>query len=564
MPPERAGAGDPGEHFERGRACQDAGRTAEAVAHYLHAVALDPACGPAHYNLGLILHEQGRFEEAAAAFARAAPAGPHAAAALNNQGVALQALGRTAEALASYAAAARQDPRYAPAPANAGRLLFAAGRWAEAEACFRRAAAADPRSADHRHHLGLCRHKLRDLDGAERCYAEALALEPSHRAAHVDMGNVWLDRGDRGAMAAWYRRALALEAAGASDYVNVGRMFQDAGRDDEALACYAEALARDADHAAAHFGRAQVLLARGDFPAGWPEYEWRFRLPDWRRGYPHRLAAPRWHGARFDGRTLLVHCEQGLGDAIQFARYLPRVKARGGTVILEAPEPLKRLFERLPGVDALTAFSGASPPACPHDLQVPLLSLPGIFGTTISTIPAEVPYLRSAPEAADRFRRRLEKGAVCVGIVWAASGWTRGLAAKSCRLVDFDPLAGLRGVALYGLQKGAAAAEAAACPPAWRFENWGEAFADLADTAAAVAALDLVVSVDTAVAHLAGAMGKPVWVLLPFCADWRWLRDRSESPWYPTMRLFRQEKNGDWAGVFMRVRAALRSRLPAR
>lgn len=557
MRPERARAAGPGEHFDRGQACQRAGRAAEALAHYLQAVALDPACGPAHYNLGILHHEAGRFEEAAAAFARAAQAGPHVAAALNNQGVALQALGRAAEALASYAAAADSDPRHAPAHANAGRLLFAAGRWEEAGACFRRAADADPRSADHRHHLGLCLHKLGDLDGAERCYAEALALEPAHRAAHIDMGNVWLDRGDCGAMAAWYRRALALAASTSSDYVNVGRMFLDAGRDDEALACYAEALARNAEDAEAHFGRAQVLLAQGNFPAGWPEYEWRLRLPDWGRGYPHRLAAPRWDGGRLDGRTLLVHCEQGLGDAIQFVRYLPCVKARGGRVILEAPAPLLPLFRRIPGVDAVTAFSPQTPPPIPYDQQVPLLSLPGIFATTLSAIPAAVPYLSAESRSIARWRRRLRPAAIQVGLVWAASNWTRGLAAKSCRLLDFEPLAHLPAVALYGLQKGAAEAEAAAVPAAWRIENWGSEFADFGDTAAAVAALDLVISVDTAVAHLAGALGRPVWTLLSFPADWRWLRARVDSPWYPTMRLFRRERDGTWADVIAAVSAAL-------
>lgn len=564
MPPETPAA-TAALLFAAGKAFEESGRLTEALESYRSAAAVDPGCGAAFYNLGVLLHATGRFEEAAAVFARAAALGPHAAAAWNNCGVALQALGRTAEALASYAAAAREDPAYATAHANLGRLLFAAGRWEEAAASFQRAAAAEPDAADHRHHLGLCRHKLRDLDGAERCYAEALARDPRHRAAHIDMGNVWLDRGDYGAMGAWYRRALALGGAEASDFVNVARMFQDAGREEEALACYAEALARDGELAEAHVGRGQLLLARGAFSEGWPEFEWRLRLPDWpRRGYPHRLAAPRWEGDRFEDQTLLVYCEQGLGDAIQFVRYLPRVKARGGgRVVLEAPAPLAPLFRRLPGVDAVTVFAPDTPPAVAHDRQVALLSLPRIFGTTLADIPAAIPYLSAEPGEIARWRRRLRPAALQVGVVWAASGWTRGLAVKSCRLGDFEPLARIAGVALYGLQPGAAAQEAAAAPAAWRFQNWGTEFRDFSDTAAALAALDLVVTVDTAVAHLAGAMGRPVWTLLPFPADWRWLRGRRDSPWYPTMRLFRQARRGAWAPVFESVAAELMLRRPA-
>jgi tetratricopeptide (TPR) repeat protein len=364
-------------------------------------------------------------------------------------------------------------------------------------------------------------------------------------------------------MAEWYRKALDLAPADAAAFANVGRMFQDQGRLAEAMECFDAALTKNPEDADAHFSRAGVLLAQGRWPEGWAEYEWRFRRADWKNAYPHRLRAPRWDGSRFERKTLLVHCEQGFGDAIQFVRYLPAVKDRGGTVLVEAPAPLIPLFRRAGGIDALLETSESRTPAAQYDLQVPLLSLPGIFSTTPETVPAEIPYLSADPGKASEWAQRIAGGQVKVGIVWGASNWNRALAGKSCRLVDFMALLSVPGVRLYGLQKGPAAQEARAVPAETGFLNLGEEFEDFADTAAAIAPLELVVSVDTAVAHLAGAMGKPVFLLLPFSTDWRWMESRDDSPWYPTMRLFRQKVNGDWSGVFGRVRREL-TRWPRR
>lgn len=551
-------------HFALGKTYQDMGRLAEALTCYARAAQLDPGCAPAHYNKGLILMQTGRHEDAVEAFQLAVRSDSGIPPAYNNLGIALQELGRGAEALGAFEQAVEMDPGYAQAHCNAGRLLFGAERWEEARARFQQAAASDPGHAAAWHGLGLCFQKMRDLDSAGRCYEKALALKPDYHAAAIDMGNVCLDRGDFCGMADWYRRALDFTSADAADFLNVGRMYQDQGRLDDALECIEAALGRDPESVAAHFNRAAILLAQGEWTQGWKEYEWRFRHPDRQNAYPHRLPAPRWDGRSFGGRTLLVHCEQGLGDSIQFARYLPLVKDRGGTVLFEMPAALKPLFENLPGMDEALVFSPAAMTTRRFDLQVPLLSLPGIFNATVEDLPGAVPYLKADPGRTAAWAPRLSAGRLKVGIVWAASGWNQALARKSCRLSDFLPLAALPGVRLYGMQKGPAASEAAEIPDGIAFANLGEQFADFADTAAVIANLDLVISVDTAVAHLAGAMGKPVWVLLPFCSDWRWLLNRDDSPWYPTMRLFRQPKRGDWQEVFMQVSDRLIRRIGLR
>ena len=367
------------------------------------------------------------------------------------------------------------------------------------------------------------------------------------------MGNIYLDRGDLPEMAAWYRKALELAPDNTEALVNVGRMLRDQGRWEEALACYDKALQRDPGHVESHFSRALIYLTLGRFREGWKAYEWRLQMADWsRKAYPHRLRMPCWNGEPFIGRTLLVHHEQGFGDTLQFIRYLPMVQARGGTVLLEVPASLRSLLKGIPGADEIMELSPAGPPQREFDLHVPLLSLPGLFGTTLESIPAQVPYLSANSEKVAAWGKRIGGSSFKVGIVWSGSTWNAKLADKSCPISLFLTLAGTPGARLVGLQKNPASNDLAAAA-AEGIQNYGDEFADFSDTAAAIANLDLVISVDTAAAHLAGAMGKPVWVLLPCVADWRWLLNREDSPWYPTMRLYRQPRPGAWDEIFRRL-----------
>ncbi|MHC4568697.1 MAG: glycosyltransferase family 9 protein [Planctomycetota bacterium] len=334
------------------------------------------------------------------------------------------------------------------------------------------------------------------------------------------------------------------------------------------------------DYAEAHWNQGIVYLSKGSFQEGWREYDWR-RKTDWHvSAYPHSHRKPRWNGESFVGRRLLVHCEQGMGDCIQFVRYLPQVKALGGTVIFEAWKSLHGLLRDFDGIDELEELSFDTQTQAQFDAHVSIMDLPGLFGTSEYTIPASVPYIHSDPVKVAHWRQKLAGPDLKVGIVWAGSARHSNDHNRSCRSEHLGRLAQTDGVRLYSLQKGVPARQAnemsfvsrasrprtAGCKPAAAstsqpepsVPNLGEQFQDFTDTAAAIEGLDLVISVDTAIVHLAGAMGKPVWVLLAYAPDWRWMLDRTDSPWYPTMRLFRQKQWGHWDSVFRVVGQELR------
>jgi tetratricopeptide (TPR) repeat protein len=544
--------------FSLGKAWQDMGKTEAAAACYRRTIALSPSCTPAYFNMGGLLLATNRFAEALEVLRTATDIEPGFAEAHNNLGIALQGLGRFPEAAASFQRAAGLQPAYLEAHCNAGRALFALERWDEAMVFFRAALALKPNHVPALHNLGLCFHKQRNLVQAEECYRKVLTLHPHHLQAHFDLGNICLDRGDLEGMAAWYRRALPYVACKSDHLLNISRILQSLERWEKALGCIDESLAHDPRHAEAHFDRALILLRTGRFQTGWKEYEWRFQRANWQKGYPHRIPCQRWDGSYFPGKTLLVHGEQGFGDTLQFARYLPLVKQRGGTVIFEAQPPLCGLLRALPVVDEVVPLTAAAPTSRPFDFYIPLLSLPGIFDTTLESIPCEIPYIHADACKTGAWNNRLAADRLRVGIVWAGSVWHVRDSTRSCGLEPFLCLAKIDGVQLVGMQKGPAAQAATVPAPHLPVVNYGEELQDFSDTAALVAALDLVISVDTAVVHLAGAMGKPVWVLLSHAADWRWLLSRDDSPWYPTLRLFRQGRNEPWAAVLERVAADLR------
>jgi tetratricopeptide (TPR) repeat protein len=539
-------------HFSLAKTLHDLGRRREALLEYRRTLALRPDCAEAYFNMGLLLWETDRPQAAAEAFQQAVCLAPGLAPAHNNLGIALRSLGRHDEASVCFEQAIRENPDYSEAWCNAGRLRFEQQRWDDAIACFEKALALKPNSAPTLHNLGLCHHKKNNLDRAEMYYRKALALVPDHHRVHIDLGNICLDRNDRAGMIEWYGRALALTPGDAEAFLNVARMLRDASRLDEALVLYEQALALDPENIEAHFSRGLIRLTQGRYPEGWPDYEWRRRRAEWIKAYPHRLSSPCWAGEPFVGRTLLVHHEQGLGDTLQFVRYLPLAKARGGKVLLEAPRALRSLLRQAAGADEILELSPNAPSRVPHDLHIPLLSLPGLCGTTSANVPAQIPYLFADPAQSVAWAERLDPLRLNVGIVWSGSAWTARLAEKSCHLRYFLGLTTIPGIRWYALQKEAPAAELAAAIAAG-ISVWGPQFSDFSDTAAAVAVLDLVISVDTAAAHLAGAMGKPVWVLLGPRPDWRWMLGRTDSPWYPSMRIYRQSPLGSWQEVFVQV-----------
>jgi tetratricopeptide (TPR) repeat protein len=354
------------------------------------------------------------------------------------------------------------------------------------------------------------------------------------------------------------RAALRLQGGPSEAYMALGLTLREQRRLGEAADVLQDGVRQAPDDALLHFNHALVLLEAGRYAEGFAEYEWRWRLPEFQARRTD-FGRPAWDGGDPRGRTILVHTEQGLGTNVQFIRYAPLVAARGGKVVLLCPPGLAPLLQTVEGVAAVIPNGQPLPP---FDLHAPMASLPRLLGTTFDTIPARVPYLAADPARVATWRERLAADGPTgfrVGLIWA--GNQKPDPARTCPLSAFAPLARMTGVQFYSLQKGDTAVEARRPPEGLALLDLSDALHDFADTAAAIANMDLIISVDTSVAHVAGALGKPVWTLLPYLADWRWGVDRADSPWYPTMRLLRQAKQGEWAGVLEGVAGDLRARV---
>ncbi|MCP5364302.1 MAG: glycosyltransferase family protein [Hyphomicrobiales bacterium] len=395
------------------------------------------------------------------------------------------------------------------------------------------------------------------IDSAIAAYRRALALQPEYPEALSNLAVALRTAGRHGEAREHCEQAIAVKPGHVSAYVNYGLVLSDLGRYQDALAAYDRALAIDPRHAAARADRAVLLLLLGRFAEGWSEYEWRWRTPGFTT--PRRdFSAPMWDGTPLDGRTLLIHAEQGIGSAIQFSRFC-RLAANGGGVVLECQPSLRRLFELSfkDGPVSQVVAKGQQLPMC--DLHVPMMSLPHVLGTTLETIPADVPYLRADPADQARWAHRLrDVPGPRVGLVWAGNPLHGNDQNRSMPASAFGPLiVNSPQATFFSLQVGPSAGVGMFADGTVR--DLAPELTDFADTAAVLDTLDLVISVDTAVAHLAGALGKPVWLMIPSVPEWRWLLAREDSPWYPTMRLFRQDRAGDWAGVVDRVSSALRT-----
>jgi tetratricopeptide (TPR) repeat protein len=535
--------------FAEAVALHGRGRLEEAAGLYEQALRHDPKHFEALHFLGLVRSRQGRYGEAQKLIRKALNQAPDSAEANRSLGMALAAEGRHEEAMARYAKALALKPDFAEARNNLGIALAELGRHDAAIAEYRRALALQPDHAAASANLGLSLAALERHQEAISCYQAALARRPELVEAALNLGNAYfaLNRLDEAEAA--YERAIAIAPGYAEAHNNLGRALEARNRHEAALRCYAKAVELAPGYAGAQWNLALAHLALGDFAEGWPRYEWRFK-----DGVPLRaLPQPLWRGEEIAGRTILVHAEQGFGDLLQVARYLPLLAQRGARILLEAPPPLLPLLENLAGV------AGLFPPGetlADFDCHVPAMSLPGAFGTTLATIPAGIPYLATPAERVRRWQRELDRLAPPrIGIAWAGSATNRNDRNRSLPLALLRPFFELPGASFVSLQKELRPGDAALLDAQPGIARLGERFADFADAAAVIDGLDLVVAVDTAVAHLAGALGRPVAILLPFSAEWRWLRARPDSPWYPTARLFRQPTPGDWAAVVAALRA---------
>jgi predicted O-linked N-acetylglucosamine transferase (SPINDLY family) len=431
-----------------------------------------------------------------------------------------------------------------------GIKLIEQGRLHEALASFREAVHLRPDNAEALNNLGAALKLQEQFDEAIARYRKALQLKPDFPEAYSNLGNVLRLLGRPGEAVESFQHALRLKPNYAEAQNNLSNALKDQGMVNEALAGYERALELKPDYVEAHLDRAVTWLLLGDFEKGWTEFEWRWQYKDFP---PRPFRQPRWDGAPLGGRRILLHAEQGLGDTIQFIRYAASVKERGGRVIVECQPPLLRLLAGCAGIDELIG-QGAMLPT--FDVHSPLFSLPYVFRTSMTTIPVKIPYLFADPGLTEQWRREL----ACVrdfkvGICWQGNPrhtWDR---LRSISLGQFAPLARLDGVQLFSLQKGPGSEQIkeAVFPITDLASRFDEARGPFMDAAAVMKNLDLVISADTSVAHLAGALGVPVWIALPFLPDWRWLLEREDSPWYPTVRLFRQTNRGSWQEVFERI-----------
>ena len=541
--------------YNQGKALKESGRPAEALASYDRLLALAPGNADGHFSRGNVLAELKRFDEALQSYDHALALRPQHIESITNRGSMLQALKRLPEALESLDRALTLHPRNAETLAKRAAVLAALSRFTEASADYEAALALRPDNAAILNGLGNTLASVGQYEEAIATYDRALAARPHYAEAHNNKGSA-LKRRDRFDEAlASFEQALGIAPDYAEAHFNRGVTLADLMRFDEALACYGKALAVRPDYAEAHFNEATLRLLLGDY-RGWEKYEWRKReqIANSQQAFPQ----PVWSGNEpLEGKTILLHAEQGMGDTIQFARYAPLVAAKGGRAVLRVPRALQSLMRTLAGAPEVVSRDDPLPA---FDVHCSLLSLPLAFGTDAATIPATVPYVSALPDRVIDWSERLElamAGDVRVGLAWSGNAAHKNDRNRSIAFDRLAPALDVAGVKFVVLQTDLRAGDADAIRDHPNVMHFGDAHRDFADTAALIATLDLVISVDTAVAHLAGALGKPVWVLLPLMPDWRWMIGRDDSPWYPTARLFRQEARGDWGGVIAPVATEL-------
>jgi tetratricopeptide (TPR) repeat protein len=510
---------DPAALTRRGNDLLAKRQLAEALDCFDRALAQTPDAPEPHNNRGIVLRLMGRAEDALGSLDRAIALRPDFAEAYDNRGHVLRDLNRADEALDSHDRAIALKPDLADPHCNRGHVLLGLGRTDEAMACFERAIALRPNFAEAFNNRAIGRRTLHDLAGAFDDFSRAVRMRPDYVEAWSNLGNLASEQGDYPQSVAFYRRAIALNP----------------------------------DYADAHRNLGLCHLLNGHFAAGWEENEWRWACRSQRR-YKRNFAQPLWRGAEpLRGRTILLHSEQGLGDTIQFCRYAKAVADRGARVLLEVEPPLVELLA-IEGVAQVIA-KGAPLPG--FDLHCPLLTLPLALGTEPATIPSARRYLGSDGGRAAGWVRRLgPRRRPRVGLVWSGNPAHANDDNRSIPLAEFATIGSQR-VDLISLQPTIRDGDRAALAAHPRILDFGAELRTFADTAALCDQLDLVISVDTAVAHLAGALGKPVWILLPAYPDWRWLRDRSDSPWYPSARLYRNESRQSWSALLARLHADL-------
>jgi len=542
-------------HFNRGVTLQELNRFDEALESYDHAIHMDPDYPHTHSNRGLILQELKRLDEALESYDRAISINSDYAHIHSNRGLILQDLKRIEEALESFDQAIRINPYYAEAYSNRGIALQALWRFEEALESFDQAIRINPYYAEAYSNRGLTLKELKRLDEALESYDQAILIKPDYVEAYSNRGLILqeLKRFDEALES--YGRAINIKPDYADGYYNRGVTLQELKRLDEARASYDKAISIKPYFVSAHLNLSLCNLLSGNFKDGWQGYEWRMKAEDICTTEVRNFSQPLWLGTEsLKDKTILLYTEQGLGDTIQFCRYVSLVAGLGAKVLLEVQRPLVKLLRDLDGVNQIVAIGDALPE---FDYQCPLLSLPLAFRTELQTIPPISQLITSDPENVAKWQTRLgEKCNPRVGLVWSGNTEHKNDHNRSLYLTELLPHLPSN-VDYVCLQKELRDIDKVALEKNSHIQFYGDALEDFTDTAALCDLMDVVISVDTSVAHLAGTLGKPTWVLLPYSPDWRWLLDRDDSPWYPSAKLYRQEKIGDWDSPLANVKADL-------
>ena len=557
-------------------------RLEEAIDVYYQALEIQPDSVGIYNNLGVVLHKQGKWEKAVEAYQKAIQIQPDFIEAYNNLGNLLEEEGRYGEAIDVYYQALEIQPDSVGIYNNLGVALHKQGEWEKAVEAYQKAIQIQPDFVEGHNNLGVVLEKKGELDAAVRAHHQALRIQPDFADAHRNLGDVLQKQGRWEKAVEAYQKAVQIQPDYVAAYNNLGIIWQKQGKLEQAIQVYHKTLVIRPNYPQAHNNLANTLKEQGklkqavqayhkaieinpgyadahknlgialllqsEFQQGWREYEWRLKSDDLCIGNRDQT---RWDGSSLNGKTILLYAEQGFGDTIQFIRYAHLLAEYDTEIIVECQPELLKLFKNIDIIKKLITVGESSPN---FDVHASLLSLPGILGTDLESIPAEIPYLYAKPGSytdlspCSKFK---------VGIVWAGALKHPNDNNRSVELPQFSVLFDREACQFYSLQVGKRRDDIIRYNYSYTVIDLGVNFTSFFDTAAAILELDLVISVDTAVAHLAGALGKPVWILLPFIPDWRWLLKREDTPWYPRMRLFRQTDTRDWAEVLQKVRLAL-------
>jgi len=541
-------------------AAHQAGKFAEAEALYRSVLKIDAKQSSVLLMLGILQAQRGNYTDAEQLLRDALRLNPDNADGQFNYGNVLLGLQRLDDAFAAFGKALSLNPAFAEAQLNRGSILMLRKRFQEAAACFDAAIRINPNYAQAYCNRGHALEEMKSFDDALASYDTALIFDPQNAEFHANRANILhgLRRYDEALRS--LSMALSLRPDYAAFHYNYGNMLFELRRYDDAFAAFTKALALEPDLAIAHYNEGFSRLLLGDTERGWKKYEYRWELPE-NLGTKRNFPQPVWLGdSLINGKTILIHAEQGFGDTLMACRYVPLVAALGARVVLEVQPALVRLMEGLEGISTLIARGEVLPQ---FDVHCPIMSLPLAFRTRLETIPIEVPYLRIPKEHVDHWRSKLGDNGFKIGIAWAGNPTFKKDPDRSITLKNILPICSVQEARYFSIQKDLRGGDAEILSANPQITPLGNELNDFLDTAAAMMSLDLIISSDTSIVNLAGALGRPVWVLLSFNPDWRWLLDRTDSPWYPTARLFRQRKSGDWSPVVDEARAGLEKLLLA-